>query len=82
MSGEKIRAFGKTFEYSSDPIDPELLAEAEAAFARGNALRAQARAQGESSGEEEPERFHDDMVGTEYEEWYRRTRAERANRDR
>ncbi|MBE3088011.1 MAG: hypothetical protein IMZ71_02690 [Chloroflexi bacterium] len=59
-----------------------MLAEAEAAFARGNALRAQARAQGgPTTGEEEPERFHDDMIGTEYEDWYRQKRAERANRD-
>ncbi|MEV6059353.1 hypothetical protein [Nocardia asteroides] len=81
MSEDKYEIGGKIFEYSSDPIDPDLLAEAEAAFARGNALRAQERAQGEPVGEEEPERFHDDMIGTEYEEWYRQKRADRATRD-
>ncbi|MGY0500866.1 hypothetical protein ACWZHB_20460 [Nocardia sp. FBN12] len=76
MTEERIA--GKTFKDTQDnPPSPELLTEAEAAFAKLNADRALTPV----SGEEEPERFHDDMVGTEYEDWYRQKRAQRANRD-
>ncbi|WP_446223332.1 hypothetical protein ACTWPB_27175 [Nocardia sp. IBHARD005] len=67
MTGEKYEIGGKIFEQSSESIDPDLLAEAQAALAKGDALRAKARARGELASEGLPERFHDDMVGTEYE---------------
>lgn len=72
---------GKTFSTPGpdDQPDPELVAHALAVFAEYDRKRAE-------SPEDIPppvtlpERFHDDMVGTEYEPWYRELQAERARK--
>ncbi|MFE7799428.1 hypothetical protein [Nocardia sp. NPDC057440] len=69
--GERIG--GKTFEdpNPNDPIDPALLAEANAAFAAFNARPPQ------YNPADLPERFRDDLVGTEFEHIYRAAEARR-----
>jgi hypothetical protein len=57
---------GKTFEEPdpNDPIDPELLAEANAAFAEFNSREP------ELNPADLPSRFRDDLLGTEFEQVY------------
>ncbi|MFQ6393152.1 hypothetical protein ACLMAJ_06850 [Nocardia sp. KC 131] len=72
------RIGGKIFDphgYDDDPIDPELLAKANAAFAELNSREP------EYNPADLPERFRDDLVGTEFEHVYREA-EERRRRDR
>ncbi len=58
------RIGGGIFDYDdNEPLDPEILAKAEAAFAEFEAREPQIRYA------DLPERFHDDLVGTEFEGW-------------
>jgi hypothetical protein len=71
----KYRAIGKTFGVPVHDIPPEVRAAAEAAFAEFDARPAQMNA------DDLPERFKDDLAGTERDEWYRQSNTEEA-RDR
>ncbi|MBF6337768.1 hypothetical protein IU450_17965 [Nocardia abscessus] len=73
---ETFRAFGKTFSPGSpDDIPPDVRAAAEAAFAEFDARPPQV------NWDDLPERFKDDLAGTEKDEWYRQSNTEEA-RDR
>jgi hypothetical protein len=71
----KYRAIGKTFGVPVHDIPPEVRAAAEAAFAEFDARPPQMNA------DDLPERFKDDLAGTERDEWYRQSNTEEA-RDR
>ncbi|MGV9971351.1 hypothetical protein [Nocardia beijingensis] len=68
---EKERAFGKLWGPGRD-VSPEILAQAEAAFEEFNARPPQVHPA------DLPERFRDDLAGTESDEWYQQQRARHA----
>lgn len=69
---------GKTFSTPDpdDQLDPELVARALALSAEQTRYLASLPPEA-APAEPLPERFHDDMVGTEYEPWYRELWAQR-----
>ncbi|MFI6995929.1 hypothetical protein [Nocardia sp. NPDC050175] len=77
-NNEGKRIAGKTFSTPDpdDQLDPALVARALAAFEEIDRQRAAAPPD-TTPAEPLPERFHDDMVGTEYEPWVRELWAER-----
>ncbi|MFD6156087.1 hypothetical protein ACFWF7_24120 [Nocardia sp. NPDC060256] len=77
-NNEGKRIAGKTFRTPDpdDQLDPALVARALAAFEEIDRQRAAAPPD-TTPAEPLPERFHDDMIGTEYEPWVREVWAER-----
>ncbi|MEU2038966.1 hypothetical protein [Nocardia niwae] len=74
---ETFRAIGKTWSPGRpDDIPPEVMAGARAAFAEFNARPAQIHP------DDLPERFRDDLAGTEADEWYRQQNTEEARDQR
>ncbi|WP_330228763.1 hypothetical protein OHA40_21945 [Nocardia sp. NBC_00508] len=65
------RVAGKIFGVQTGPVDPELLAEANAAFEEFNARPPQVHPR------DLPARFRDDYVGTEKEALFREQEAQR-----
>ncbi|WP_330228765.1 hypothetical protein OHA40_21955 [Nocardia sp. NBC_00508] len=70
MEQYEEKAFGKTFR-PGRTIDPEYLAKANAMLEEF-AARAP-----EMHPADLPERFRDDLAGTEYDQWYREREAQR-----